>query len=64
MQTTKSLYKIIKTGDTIEINPMKNEIILPDRKISVKAKDLGSLLDIINAGGMFAYARQIKKIPL
>nr|YP_010728623.1 LeuD [Phymatolithon calcareum]WEA76794.1 LeuD [Phymatolithon calcareum] len=63
VQTTKSLYKLIKTGDTIEINPDTNEIILPDKKTRVQSKDLGSLVDIINAGGMFEYARKINKIP-
>lgn len=63
VQTTKSLYKLIKTGDTIEINPSANEIILPDKTTHVQSKDLGSLVDIINAGGMFEYARKINKIP-
>lgn len=63
VQTTKSLYHLIKTGDIIEISPNTNEIILPDKKTRVQSKDLGSLVDIINAGGMFEYARKINKIP-
>nr|YP_010471159.1 leuD [Synarthrophyton patena]UVF62988.1 leuD [Synarthrophyton patena] len=63
VQTTKSLYKYIKTGDTITINPIANEIILPDNKTFIKSKHLGGLVDIIDAGGMFAYARKINKIP-
>lgn len=62
VQTTKSLYKLIKTGDIIEIDPLANEIILPDKITRIKSKNLGSLVDIINAGGMFEYARQINKI--
>lgn len=62
VQTTTSLYKLIKTGDTIEINSLTNEIILPDKITRIKSKNLGSLVDIINAGGMFEYARQINKI--
>ncbi len=62
VQTTKSLYRLIKTGDIVEINPLTNEIILPDKTSHIKSKSLGSLVDIINAGGMFAYARQINKI--
>lgn len=62
VQTTKSLYKLLKTGDTIEINPLTNEIISPNHPAPIQSKDLGGLVDIINAGGMFAYARQINKI--
>nr|YP_009541602.1 LeuD [Synarthrophyton chejuense]AYR05611.1 LeuD [Synarthrophyton chejuense] len=63
VQTTKSLYESIKTGDIIEIDPLNNTIILQDKRTKIKSKDLGGLVDIINAGGMFKYARKINKIP-
>lgn len=62
VQTTRSLYKLIKTGEIIEISTSTDEIILPDKRTRVKSKNLGSLADIISAGGMFEYARRINKI--
>nr|YP_009244558.1 hypothetical protein Gchil_157 [Agarophyton chilense]AMK96800.1 hypothetical protein Gchil_157 [Agarophyton chilense]ASP44695.1 hypothetical protein [Agarophyton chilense]UAD84474.1 3-isopropylmalate dehydratase small subunit [Agarophyton chilense] len=63
VQVSQNLSKLLKTGDTLTIQASDNRIILPDNKNIIDFKDLGDLVQIVNAGGLFNYARQINKIP-
>nr|YP_009296087.1 hypothetical protein Schiz_139 [Schizymenia dubyi]AOM65022.1 hypothetical protein Schiz_139 [Schizymenia dubyi] len=62
VQVNENLSKTLKTDDILTIIPSKNEIILPDNTKTIKFNDLGDLINIVNAGGLFNYARQINKI--
>jgi len=48
----------IKTGDTLEIELQEYSIYDHENKIKYGLKKLGDVLPIIEAGGLFAYARQ------
>ncbi|MEX0889964.1 MAG: hypothetical protein WDZ33_00365 [Balneolaceae bacterium] len=48
----------IRTGDELEIDPDKLEIRNLTKNESYKIKGLGSVADIVTAGGIFAYARK------
>nr|AYR06273.1 LeuD [Renouxia sp.] len=63
VQSKERLYDTVKTGDLVEIRLDNNTIILPNYSHSIDFQDLGYLIDIVNAGGMFNYARKINKIP-
>jgi len=62
VQISQNLSNSLKTGDIITIQQSENKIILPDEKSIIDFKDLGDLVQIVNAGGLFNYARQINKI--
>jgi len=53
---SEDLTNEIRTGDEVEIN--QNELINHVSGKSYKLKDLGEVSDIINAGGIFQYARE------
>nr|YP_009296213.1 hypothetical protein Sebd_061 [Sebdenia flabellata]AOM65148.1 hypothetical protein Sebd_061 [Sebdenia flabellata] len=63
VQISQNLSEFLKTGDTLTIIPSKNQILLPNNTDIVNFKDLGDLVNIVNAGGLFNYARKINKIP-
>jgi len=52
----------IKTGDTVEIDTLENIIILRRNGEEYNLKELGSVLPIVEAGGIFEYARKNKMI--
>ena len=52
----------IKTGDTVEIDTLENIIILSRNGEEYNLKELGSVLPIVEAGGIFEYARKNKMI--
>jgi len=60
LETELELYKEIRTGDMIEIDLEKH--ILVDKTTGKKypLKPLGDVTDIIEAGGLFEYARKNK----
>nr|QCI07383.1 3-isopropylmalate dehydratase small subunit [Leiomenia cribrosa] len=62
VQVDQNLSKSLKTGDILTIIPSKNEIMLPNNTEPIPFNDLGDLVDIVNAGGLFNYARQMNKI--
>lgn len=62
VQINKNLSKLLKTGDSLTIIPSKNEIVIPNTNQMINFNDLGDLINIVNAGGLFNYARKIKKI--
>ena len=57
MELEEELNNILKTGDEIEVDIDKLEIKLPDGKI-INIKPLGGVKDVIDAGGIFEYARE------
>jgi len=62
VQVSNNLSQSLKTGDILTIIPSENQILLPDNTSTINFKNLGDLVDIVNAGGLFNYARKIKKI--
>nr|YP_009511652.1 3-isopropylmalate dehydratase small subunit [Melanthalia intermedia]AXI97529.1 3-isopropylmalate dehydratase small subunit [Melanthalia intermedia] len=63
VQVSQNLAKLLRTGDIVTIIPSKNEIILPNKIDAIHFNDLGDLIHIVSAGGLFNYARKINKIP-
>ena len=59
METTEdNLSKELKTGDEVEIHLDKNELkIVKTGKIH-KLKDIGDVKEVVEAGGIFKYARK------
>jgi 3-isopropylmalate/(R)-2-methylmalate dehydratase small subunit len=57
MELENELNKILKTGDEVEIDVEKLEITLPNGQIT-SIKPLGGVKDVIDAGGIFEYARK------
>jgi len=58
IEAEKDLSKVFKTGDTAEINLEKGTIKNLTTKKSFKLKPLGDAKDVIEAGGLFNYARK------
>jgi len=60
LETDQELYKEIRTGDTVEIDLEKH--LLTDKTTSktYPLKPLGDVAEIIEAGGLFEYARKKK----
>ena len=57
-ESAERLNEIFKTGDEAEINLADEIIIHRKTKKTFSLKSLGSVLPVIQAGGLFAYARQ------
>jgi len=57
MEVKENLNTLLKTGDTIEIDVEKLEIKLPVEG-TASLKPLGGVKDVIDAGGIFKYARK------
>ena len=57
-ETAEQLNQIIKTGDELKIDVEANTIENLTSKIIYKLNPLGSVFNIVEAGGIFAYARQ------
>lgn len=57
-ESFEDLSTVIHTGDELEIDPDKLEIRNLTRNETYKIKSLGSVADIVNAGGIFEYARK------
>lgn len=51
----------IETGDKIEIDTVNHQIATPTQQL--KTAPVGELAHIVAAGGLFAYARTLGKIP-
>ena len=56
IETEHSLNEMLNTGDEIEIDLDVMEVSLASGDV-YKLKDMGNVRDVINAGGIFAYAR-------
>ena len=57
-ETSEHLYKDIATGDELELNTETGILKNRTQKKSYTLKSLGDVQAIIDAGGIFAYARQ------
>lgn len=57
-ESLEDLSSTVETGDELEIDPEKLEIRNITQNENYPIKNLGSVADIIHAGGIFAYARQ------
>ena len=62
-EASQALCAEIQTGDELEINVAKGTIKNLTRGRTYDLRPLGDVLDIIKAGGVFAYARQQGMIP-
>jgi 3-isopropylmalate/(R)-2-methylmalate dehydratase small subunit len=60
LETELELYKEIKTGDTVEIDLENHQLTDKTTGKSYALKPLGDVSDIIEAGGLFEYARKNK----
>ena len=56
MEAAEPLNKVLKTGDEVEIDLDTMVVKLPSGATQ-SIKDLGDVKDVIDAGGIFAYAR-------
>ncbi len=61
LETDEELYKEIKTGDIVKIDLEQSTLINITSGKSYKLKPLGDVAEIIEAGGLFEYAK-IKNI--
>ena len=57
-ETAEQLNRTVKTGDELRIDIDKNTITNRTRMTTYELKPLGDVFDIVEAGGIFAYARQ------
>ncbi len=57
-ESLEDLSKEVHTGDQLEIDQENHQVINHTRDKSYKIKPLGSVADIVHAGGIFEYARQ------
>lgn len=57
-ESVEDLSREVHTGDELEIDPDKHELKNITQKKTYKIKPLGSVADIVHAGGIFEYARQ------
>ncbi|MEI8033306.1 MAG: 3-isopropylmalate dehydratase [Chlorobiaceae bacterium] len=57
-ETQEHLNELIETGDELKIDVEKNTIENLTRKVTYNLNPLGDVLSIVEAGGIFSYARQ------
>lgn len=57
-ESVKDLSEEVETGDELEIDPEKLELRNITQGKTYPIKGLGSVADIVHAGGIFEYARQ------
>lgn len=57
------LSKEVKTGDELEIDQVNHKLINLSQDKTYEIKPLGSVADIVHAGGIFEYARQNGMVP-
>jgi len=60
LETDQSIYKEIRTGDVVEIDLGKHVLTNTTLGKSYPIKPLGDVAEIIEAGGLFEYARKNK----
>ncbi|MEC7640564.1 MAG: 3-isopropylmalate dehydratase [Nitrospinota bacterium] len=58
MEATVSLYKEIKTGDSLTINTKTYSLTNQSQNKSYDLKPLGDIIEIVKAGNIFEYARK------
>ena len=57
-ETSEQLNRIINTGDELRIDVGANTLENITRNITYKLNSLGDVFNIVEAGGIFSYARQ------
>ena len=57
-ETSKHLYKEIKTGDELSLDTSKGILTNNTRQVVYQLNPLGDIEGILRAGGIFAFARQ------
>jgi len=62
LESIENIYKHFSTGDEVEIDLDKNTVTDLSSGKSFELRPLGDAGDIINAGGLFSYARKIGMI--
>ncbi len=62
-ETAEQLNQVIKTGDELKIDVEANTIENLTSKVTYKLNPLGDVFNIVEAGGIFAYARQENLMP-
>lgn len=62
LESVENIFNSFSTGDQVEIDPGANRITNQTTGKSFELRPLGDAADIINAGGLFAYARKIGMI--
>ncbi len=63
VESLDDLSSVIKTGDEVEIDLQLNFITVLPEGNSYIVRDMGDAAEIVNAGGIFAYARKNGMIP-
>ena len=58
LESSGKMNGSIKTGDQVEIDLENNLLINQSTDVSFELKELGSVLPIVEAGGIFEYARK------
>ncbi len=56
------LCDVLQTGDMVEIDPMSSAVRCVERAVDAHIDPVGELAAIVEAGGLFAYARASGKI--
>ncbi|PSB02093.1 3-isopropylmalate dehydratase [Merismopedia glauca] len=62
VEVPETLCDILQTGDSIEIFPDEHLIRIPKTTQEIQIKSLDVLVEIVEAEGLFPYARKIGKI--
>ena len=62
VEISERLYDTLKTGDDVEILLDDQLVKIPHLSKELKIQHLGDLVNIVEAGGLFSYARKIGKI--
>ena len=57
LESYESIMDKVQTGDEIEINLNSYELHLINKNTSHRLKSLGDVLPVVEAGGLFKYAR-------
>jgi len=56
------LCDVLQTGDIVEIDPVASTVRCVERGVEARIDPVGELASIVEAGGLFAYARASGKI--
>lgn len=62
-ESVDDLSSEIHTGDELEIDAVNHQLINYTQDKTYKLKPLGSVADIVHAGGIFKYARETGMVP-
>ena len=63
IESTQRLCDVFQTGDEVEMDLDKNELVAVKTGRRYALKPLGDAREVIDAGGLFAYAKKTGMIP-